>query len=254
MEIINSINLRPKAGSAYNHAWITMKKHFLPLFLILIIMAVVNVPASILNEYNKGEFHTVIKDIDKTEFSENIDFHWKHGSPISAGMILLKIFGIAYALFILNPIRYGAAFMRLKAVRNESFEVPEMFNVFKNYLNVVLAALLSISIIVIGFIFLIIPGIIFACRLTFVPYLVMDKKLDPVKAVEESWRLTKGYGWRIFGMALLAILVAIGGLGLLVVGIIPAIIWITAAFASMYHAVMLERGEYEEVTTEEIQG
>ena len=144
--------------------------------------------------------------------------------------------------------------MRLKAVRNESFEVPEMFNVFKNYLNVVLAALLSISIIVIGFIFLIIPGIIFACRLTFVPYLVMDKKLDPVKAVEESWRLTKGYGWRIFGMALLAILVAIGGLVLLVVGIIPAIIWITAAFASMYHAVMLERGEYEEVTTEEIQG
>jgi uncharacterized membrane protein len=73
----------------------------------------------------------------------------------------------------------------------------------------------------------------------------MDKKLDPVKAVEESWRLTKGYGWRIFGMGLLAIPIAIGGLLLLVVGIIPAIIWITVTFASMYHAVMLERGEYE---------
>jgi uncharacterized membrane protein len=95
-------------------------------------------------------------------------------------------------------------------------------------------------------------GDYFACRLAFVPYLVMDKKLDPIKAVEESWRLTRGYGWRIFGMALLAIPIAILGLVMLVVGIIPAIIWITAAFAGMYHAVMLERGEYQKDNIEEV--
>ena len=79
----------------------------------------------------------------------------------------------------------------LKAVRRKNGEVAEVFDSFKNYLNVVLASLISGAIIAFGFFILIIPGIIFACRLAFVPYLVMDKKLDPVKAVEESWRLTK---------------------------------------------------------------
>ncbi len=250
MEIINSEKVRPNVGSVYGHAWDVMKKQFLPLFLILIVLAVINIPTSILDEHGYIDLNSVIDEIDRVKIEDNVnlDFHWNHASPISAGMILLKIFGIAYALFVVYPVRYSAAFLRLRAVRNESFEVKEIFDVFKNYLNVVLAALLSISIIVIGFIFLIIPGIVFACRLAFVPYLVMDKKLDPVKAVEESWSLTKGYGWRIFGMGLLALPIAIAGLLLLVVGLIPAIIWITAAFASMYHAVMLERGEYQ--TTE----
>ncbi len=252
MEIINSQNISPEIGSVYSHAWDVMKKQFLPLFLILIILGVANLPASMFDQHHEIDVETVIEGIDNIKIGDNVGVHWKHNSPITAGLILLKIFGIAYALFILYPIRYGAAFLRLKAVRNESFDVKELFDVFKNYLNVVLSSLLTISIIVIGFIFLIIPGIIFACRLAFVPYLVMDKKLDPIKAVEESWRLTRGYGWRIFGMALLAIPIAILGLIMLVVGIIPAIIWITAAFAGMYHAVMLERGEYQEYNTEEV--
>jgi uncharacterized membrane protein len=252
MEIINSVNLRPKVGSVYSHAWDVMKKQFLPLFLILIILGVANMPLSMVKEYeHHDEYRMEIKEIESFKLDDYIEFHRNHRTPPTAGMILLNIFAIAYALFVLNPIKYGADFMRLKAVRNQKFEVKEIFDVFKNYLNVVLAALLSISIIVIGFVFLIIPGIIFACRLAFVPYLVMDKKIDPVKAVEESWRLTKGYGWRIFGMGLLALPIAIAGVAMLVVGLIPAIIWITAAFASMYHAVMLERGEYQTETIEE---
>lgn len=252
MEIINSQNINPRAGSVYSHAWDVLKKQFLPLFLILIILAVINIPVSVTNDYDHDDdYNFVTKDFKKFEIDDFIEYQRSHRTVPTAGMILLNIFGIAYALFVVNPIKYGAAFLRLQAVRNQTFEVKEIFDVFKNYLNVVLASLLSISIIVIGFVFLIIPGIIFACRLAFVPYLVMDKKLDPVKAVEESWRLTRGYGWRIFGMGLLAVPIALLGLIMLVVGIIPAVIWITAAFASMYHAVMLERGEYQDDALEQ---
>jgi uncharacterized membrane protein len=159
----------------------------------------------------------------------------------SAGAVLLKIFALLYTLFIINPIGYGARYVRLKAVRKENFDVKEVFDVFKNYLNVILAALLASSIIIIGLIFLLVPGIIFACRLAFVPYLVMDKKLDPVKAVEESWRLTKGYGWRIFLMVILAFFIGLAGLICLGIGIIFSIIWISVAFAAMYHAVNQEK-------------
>ena len=95
-----------------------------------------------------------------------------------------------------------------------------------NYLNIVLANLLVFAIVGLGLVFLIVPGIIFLCRLAFVPYLVMDKKLEPVAAVEKSWSMTRGHGW-----------IVILGLICLIVGVFFAAMWITTAFAAYYHAV-----------------
>lgn len=221
---IDNYPLKPRTGSTYSYAWRVLKKYFIPLFLTLIITTVAGSPLGIFGDFNAH-----------------------HGNIT----VFSNVFSLAYALFVLIPIHYGASYLYLRASRGEQFEVREIFDVFKNFLNVLLAGLLSGAIIGIGFIFLIVPGIVFACRLAFVPYLVMDQKLDPVKAVEESWRLTRGYGWRIFGMSLLAIPIALGGILVLFFGIIVAAIWIDLAFASMYHAVMLERREYLEESISE---
>ena len=69
----------------------------------------------------------------------------------------------------------------------------------------------------------------------------MDKKLDPIAAVEESWRMTRGHGWTIFFMALTSIFIIFLGALLLIVGIIPAMVWVKSSFASLYHAVSLEK-------------
>jgi uncharacterized membrane protein len=111
----------------------------------------------------------------------------------------------------------------------------------ENYLGIVLAYLLVIALVMLGFILLIIPGIIVACRLAFVGYLVMDKKLDPIQAVEESWKMTRGHGWTIFFMAFLSIFIFVGGLCVLFVGVFPALIWISASFASLYESVQLSK-------------
>ena len=84
---------------------------------------------------------------------------------------------------------------------------------------------------------LIIPGIIFACKLAFVPYLVIDKKLDAVKALQTSWKMTDGHAMNIFVMGLLAIFIAIGGLIAFIIGVIIAAMWIYASFASIYYSV-----------------
>jgi uncharacterized membrane protein len=228
-------NLKPRVGNVYSYGWQIMKIYFLPLFLLLLITGVVGLPVGFINDRPMFVFKHAHEMDGWNDVMKNQQFF------NSAGTVLLKIFALLYTLFIINPIGYGARYVRLKAVRKENFDVKEVFDVFKNYLNVVLAALLASSIIVIGFIFLIIPGIIFACRLAFVPYLVMDKKLDPVKAVEESWRLTKGYGWKILLMAILAFFIGLAGLICLGVGIIFSFIWISAAFAAMYHAVNQEK-------------
>ena len=214
MEIIKE-ERRPEATitGSYGYGWQQMWKHFLYLFLVMIIVGIAESPISI------------ISDSD----TEN-----------SPGMIIVQILAAAYWLLVFSVIKYGGDLMYLRAVRNQKFEIGEMFDGFKkNYINIILANLLTFSIIGLGFVFLIVPGIILACRLVFVSYLVMDKDMEPVAAVEKSWEMTRGYGWRIFGMGLLAIPVAIGGFLCFIVGIIFSIIWISAAFASMYHAVDL---------------
>ncbi len=217
METLNSFKVKPNISEVYAYGWQVMEKFFWPLVLVAIISGAVNPSVKI--------------DIDDFEMPK----------------IISIIFTLAFLLFVANPINFGADYIFLKAVRNIKFEIREIFDGFKNYLNVVLAALLSGSIIVAGFIFLIVPGIILACRLAFVPYLVMDKQLEPVKAIEESWRLTKGYGWTIFGMGMLTVPIVLAGIIALIVGVIVSIVWINAAFAAMYQAVLEERGESEAV-------
>lgn len=205
-------------SGSYGYGWQQMWKHFLYLFLIAVIVTFAEAPAA------------MIRDIEEYKFS--------------AGMIVLQIGIAAYWLLVLSVINYGADLLYLRAVRNEKIDIKEMFDGFKdNYLNIILANLLTFAIIGLGFVFLIIPGIILACRLAFVPFLVMDKKLDPVAAVEKSWEMTRGHGWRIFGMAIVAFFVIILGLLCLIVGVFFAAIWVSMAFTSLYHAIDLEEQE-----------
>ena len=151
-------------------------------------------------------------------------------------------FYLAFLLLLSQPIQFGIAYAYLRASRGEKLEIKDMFAFFRNYWNVVLAAFLCNLIIVVGILFLIVPGIILACKLAFVPYLVMDKKIEAIDAIKESWSLTDGYAWKIFLMVLLVFPIIIGGLLCLLFGVIISFIWINLAFASMYHAVRLKKG------------
>ncbi len=90
---------------------------------------------------------------------------------------------------------------------------------------------------VVGFILLIVPGIILAVRLSFVPFLVIDEGRGPVEALIESWSRTSGYSWTILGAALQAVIIVIVGFIILIVGSIPATMLVYLAFASLYAAI-----------------
>jgi len=186
-----------------------MWKYFLELFLIGIIGFVIGIPAGMGGDPREG----------------------------AAAIGILGVLGIIYSILVANPTEYGIDFAYLKAARNDKLEIKDMFEGFRNYWNAVMANLLVGVIVVIGFFLLIIPGIIFACKLAFTPYLIVDRRMAVIEAVKESWRMTNGHAWTVFFILLLAIPVSIAGLICFVVGIIPAIMWITATLASLYHAV-----------------
>ena len=155
--------------------------------------------------------------------------------------VLVEFLALAYWLLFLPVISYSSNLLFVKAVRNEALDLKDIIIGFKNYLNIILAHLLATALIGISFVALIIPGIIVGCRLAFVSYLVMDKGLDPIEAVETSWKMTKDLAWRIFFLYLASILIFILGLCLLIVGIFPAIMWVQSSFASLYEAVLNDR-------------
>jgi len=204
-----SVGLVPTVSSCYGHGWRQLWKYFLELLLIGIIAFVIGIPSGMGG--------------------------WAQGVIGAAAM--LSFLGFFYSVLIVGPTQYGVAFAYLEAARGDKLEIKDMFEAFRNYWNAVLASLLVTVIVIIGLVFLIIPGIIFACKLAFTPYLVVDRKMEVIEAVKESWRMTGGHAWKVFLIGLLAIPIGIAGLICFGVGIIIAIMWVSLAFASLYYAV-----------------
>lgn len=206
----------PDAGRAYSIGWKVIRVYFVELLVVSIVYAILSGPVGF--------------------FQWQVDhFEWF--------IVPLAMFGIAYGIFVAGPIGYGVNWVFLKAVRGERIEVRDVFMVFqRNYWNVVIANIVVGVIVGLGIVMLIVPGIIFACRLAFVPYLVVDKEMDVMDALRVSWDMTRGYGWQIFFMGFLAFWVVIAGLICLFVGVLVSLMWISAAFASMYHAVESKNG------------
>lgn len=203
-----------KAFSSYGHGWRQFTHYFLHIFLVGLIAAVASAP---------------------TWFQGPWDWD---GGITTGGTVILTVLMAAYGFLVLPVIHYGATRIYLKYMRDEQADIREIVDGFKtNYLNIILANLLVFAICGIGFILLIVPGIVFACRLAFVPYLVMDKGMEAAAAIEKSWTMTRGHGFRIFGMFLLAIPLILVGLLLIGVGAFFAALWISCAFASLYYAV-----------------
>lgn len=225
MEYTNHNSIKPTYNRSLSYGWEKMKSHFLYLFLVVLVISILDTPLQLLEDGN----------MDKSLLS-----------------ILLQVFGMAYWLLFLPIIDYSADLIFIQAVRNEKIDLKNIIIGFKNYLNIVLVHLLVTALVGIATIALIIPGIIVACRLAFVSYLVMDKQLDPITAVETSWRMTKGHGWRIFGLGFTSFFIFIFGLILFIVGVFPAVIWIKASFAALYQGVLNENNADESAAVIEV--
>jgi len=232
METIVQNKPNPSLGESFGNGWNVMKKNFLILFLVVIVMGIIAGPTQV-----------VRLNLDPSH-GGNWDWHFPDIGLIALGMftVILGLFALAYAFLIIPIFKYGGKMMFVQAVRDTRPDFNTLVKGFReNYLGIVLAHLLSVALVMLGLIALVVPGIIIACRLAFVGYLVMDKKLDPIMAVEQSWKMTKGHGWTIFFMALVSFFIIIAGLCLIFVGVFPAAIWVSSSFASLYQAVLVEK-------------
>ncbi|MEK7606319.1 MAG: DUF975 family protein [Patescibacteria group bacterium] len=86
-----------------------------------------------------------------------------------------------------------------------------------------LVMVLTGVIVVIGFVLLIVPGIIAQLMLSMVVFITLEKHMGIVETLKESRRLTDGHKWNLFGFMLVAIVINILGALLFGVGLLVTI-------------------------------
>ena len=229
----------PSFSGSYGTGWRAMSDNFLRLLLVVLVLAIIGSP--MLGSHSKWEFNP--GDFGNIPFDMH-DF-FKFGA-FGLAAAFLGLIVLLYIFLLLPVFRYGAKMMFVQASRQITPDFDLLISGFrKNYLNIVLTNLLLTALIGIGLVFLIVPGIILACRLTFTPYLVMDKGLDPIRAAAESWRLTRGHGWAIFLMGFIAFFIYIAGFICFFIGVLVSDMWVKSSFATLYHSVLIEKGMWQ---------
>lgn len=238
METSNEYTFKPGFRNSFSTGWNVMMDNFLRLFLVIIVLAIVTVPFKMFNW-----------KIDPSDFQGGPwawGGDWDHNLlNIGALGVFAVFFGflaILYVFLVAPVFKYGGDMIFVQAVRKVKPDFEYLIKGFmENYLHIVLANLLVTALVILGLFALIIPGIIIGCRLVFVSFIVMDKKLDAIEAVELSWKLTRGHGWKIFLMGISSFFILVFGLILLIVGIFPAVIWIRSSFATLYESALREK-------------
>ena len=105
---------------------------------------------------------------------------------------------------------------------------------FWKYLGASILLALAVAI---GFVLLIVPGIILGLMFMFTTFVVIERELGPIDAMSESHRLTRGHKSRLFGFVLLLLLINVLGVLALVVGLLVSIPVSTLAFVHAYRVL-----------------
>lgn len=147
------------------------------------------------------------------------------------------LMGFVFAALVSTPLAFGFAYVCLRAVRDDVAEPGDVVRVYDHYLEAAIAAALTTGLVLVGFAFLVLPGIFLLVRFAFVPYLVVEERLTAVDAIFESFDRTRGHGWTILALGVCRLILF--GIGSLTFGlaIVPGAVWSDLAMASLYHEV-----------------
>ena len=98
---------------------------------------------------------------------------------------------------------FGILSFFLKIAKGEKVEYNEMFSKIKMALKYFLMSLCVSIVVGIGFILLIVPGVILALGFSQVPYIILeDPNIGIIDAMKKSWEMMKGHKGEYFTLVL----------------------------------------------------
>jgi len=139
-----------------------------------------------------------------------------------------------FSLAASTIIQIGITKIAIAEIDGKKSKVEELFTNWDVFWQFLLGSILVGLIVFAGIILLIFPGIIWGLKYSMFPYLIIDKKMNAIDAMQESSRITMGHKWKLFGFSLLKGLVALAGFLALFVGLFLAFPINTIAQAKVY--------------------
>lgn len=156
-------------------------------------------------------------------FSSFTGLHFS--SPTGIGIGLSLLLGLLAILFgLLQTI------LTLRVAQGKKPSFGDLWEEFKKkgMRLIGLEVMMGVGI-VIGFLLLIVPGVILLWRWFLAPYILIDKNTPVSEALVQSWEMTKGYAWPIYAVILVGILWSLTG-ALPIVGVIISFL-LTVAYS-----------------------
>ena len=115
---------------------------------------------------------------------------------VNAGAVGVALNLIDFAVQIILSMGITLIVLRVyDHVDTDYGDLLEPIHLFWKYLAM---SILVLAIVLIGFVLFIVPGIIAGIALSFTSYLIIDRNLGPVEAIQESMRMTHGHRWNLF--------------------------------------------------------
>jgi len=146
-------------------------------------------------------------------------------------------------LFLGGAFAVGMSIYFLNIVRGGDARVENLFDGFKKYVPSLIAFVVMIVLIILGFILLIIPGIILICGLSQTFYILADDKtnMSGIDALKKSWEMMDGWKVKYFLLNLIHFLMMIVGILMFVIGVFYMLPIIYTSLALFYEK--LREGE-----------
>jgi uncharacterized membrane protein len=151
----------------------------------------------------------------------------------------LPAFLLAILSMVLNfAVSYGLVRIAIAEARGqksnwEFFKAP-----LKEYWRFLKAAIVITLIVIVGFILLIVPGIIWSLKYQYVMYLVVDKKMGLRDAMKMSAQMTDGVKWDLVGFGFVMGVINILGLLALGIGLLITVPTTMIAQAHVYNRLL----------------
>lgn len=158
----------------------------------------------------------------------------EQGAPMTATTLLLGIISALVGVMI----ELGILTFSIRAHDAvEKVDLKDLWNP-QAFVRYILGQIVVGLIVVAGLVLLIVPGVIAALGLMLTPYLIVDKGMQPIDALKESWRVTKGHRMQLFLFVLSLIGINVLGLLALVVGLLVSVPVSMLAVVHVYRKII----------------
>jgi len=140
--------------------------------------------------------------------------------------------------FVCILVSIGLIKIALKIYEKKKNDFLDIINSYEQFLDYLIASIIYGIILFVGFILLIVPGIIMMSRLMFYPYLIVNKNMGPIKALKKSWEITQDHTSQVFVFWLMSSLINIIGMLVFGIGLFVSIPVTLMAQAYVYKQLM----------------